>query len=164
MAAVLIAMIAAITVLPALLGVLGHRVDALRIPLPWRRKSSQSTNAGGLADPDSGAWARLARAVMRRPMVVVAGTVTFLVILGLPFLNVAFGGVDSRVLPQGTESRSASAHHSDFPGGSVGAPIDVVVTALIDQRWTAMFPRWPSCQRRPAQPCWARVRTRRTLS
>ncbi|HEX8630994.1 MAG TPA: MMPL family transporter, partial [Catenuloplanes sp.] len=38
MAAVLVAMLAALTVLPALLAVLGHRIDALRIPLPWRRR------------------------------------------------------------------------------------------------------------------------------
>ena len=37
MAAVLVAMLAALTVLPALLVVLGHRVDAVRVPLPWRR-------------------------------------------------------------------------------------------------------------------------------
>ncbi len=128
MAAVLIAMLAAITVLPALLGVLGHRVDALRIPMPWRKRASASGRAASI-DPDSGAWARLARAVMRRPLLVVAGTVGVLVILGLPFLNVAFGGVDSRVLPAGTESRNAASMlQQEFPGGGATSPIDVVVT------------------------------------
>jgi trehalose monomycolate/heme transporter len=122
MAAVLIAMLAAVTVLPALFGVLGPRVDALRVPLPWRRGRSS-------IDPDQGSWARLARAVMQRPLVVVVGTVALLVALGLPFLNVAFGGVDARVLPSGTESRTASAAlDNDFPAGSVAAPIDVVLT------------------------------------
>ena len=128
MAAVLIAMIAAITVLPALFGVLGHRVDALRIPMPWRRRSRGATGPVSM-DPDRGAWARLARAVMRRPLVVVVGTVALLAVLGMPFFNVAFGGVDSRVLPDGTESRTASATiQDDFPGGSVAAPIDVALS------------------------------------
>ncbi|HVQ89012.1 MAG TPA: MMPL family transporter [Actinomycetes bacterium] len=122
MAAVFVAMVAALTTLPALLGILGHRVDALRIPTPWR------SAAPGISNPDSGAWARLARAVMKRPVAVIAGTVALLVVLGLPFLQIDFGGVDSRVLPSGTESRTASATiQQDFPGGSAEAPIDVVI-------------------------------------
>src|SRR5207248_518582 len=56
MAAVAVAMLAALTVLPAGLAVLGHRINALRIPL-FRRRA---------ADADRGAWARLAHSVMRR--------------------------------------------------------------------------------------------------
>ncbi len=62
-AAVLVAMVAALTMLPALLGVLGPKVDSLTVPLPWNRR-----RLAGAADPDSGAWARLARGVMRRPV------------------------------------------------------------------------------------------------
>ena len=45
------------------LGVLGPKVDALRVPLPWNRRRLART-----PDPDTGAWARLARGVMRRPV------------------------------------------------------------------------------------------------
>ena len=55
-------------VLPALLGVLGPRVDALRVPLPWTRRRLARPS-----DPDAGAWARLARGVMRRPVPVCRG-------------------------------------------------------------------------------------------
>ena len=58
MAAVFVAMLASLSLLPAGLAVLGHRINALRIPLPWRR---------GTAGSDGGAWARLAHSVMRRP-------------------------------------------------------------------------------------------------
>ena len=118
-AAVLVAMVAALTTLPALLGVLGHRVDALRVP--WRR----SREVG--ASSDEGAWARLASWVMRRPIMVAAATVTLLAILGAPFFQVSFGGVDARVLPVDAESRVAGELlGQDFPASS-DAPVDVVV-------------------------------------
>ncbi|HVE27707.1 MAG TPA: MMPL family transporter, partial [Sporichthya sp.] len=104
--AVLVAMIGALTVLPALLGVLGPRIDSLRIPRPRRRRGTGESG-----------WARIARGVMRKP-VAVAGVVTaVLLVLGTPFLHVDFGGVDARVLPTGTESRVVEdTIAADFPG------------------------------------------------
>lgn len=120
MSAVLVAMVAALTVVPALLGVLGTRVDSLRVPFIGRRRHQ--------SNPDEGAWARLARAVMRRPLVVAVATVGILLLFGLPFLKVSFGGVDERVLPVGTEARVASeTMRSELPGLSTN-PVDVVVT------------------------------------
>ena len=121
-AAVVMAMAAALTTLPALLGILGHRVDALR--LPWRRGG-----AGGGAS-DEGAWSRLANWVMRRPLIVTGATVALLAVLGAPFFQVAFGGVDSRVLPADAESRMASdLLAEEFPGGSA-APVDVLLQGV----------------------------------
>ena len=121
-AAVVVAMVAALTTLPALLGVLGHRVDSLR--LPWRRGKAVGTAS------DEGAWARLARWVMRRPLIVTAVTVTVLAVLGAPFFQVAFGGVDARVLPADAESREASdLLAEEFPSASA-APIDVLVEGV----------------------------------
>jgi RND superfamily putative drug exporter len=120
-AAVLVAMAAALTTLPALLSVLGTRVDALRVP--WRRRSASS-------DTDDGAWARLAHGVMRRPVLVAGATVALLVALGLPFFQVAFGGVDSRVLPGGTESRvAAETLEAQFPGASA-LPVEVLLSGV----------------------------------
>ncbi len=118
-AAVLMAMAAALTTLPALLGVMGHRVDSLR--LPWRRGRAVEGAA------DDGAWARLAHWVMRRPLIVTGVTVTLLAVLGAPFFQVAFGGVDARVLPADAESRVASdLLAEEFPSASA-APIDVLL-------------------------------------
>jgi trehalose monomycolate/heme transporter len=89
-------MLGALTVLPALLAVLGPRVDSLRFPFLGRRRPADPT-----AEPH-GAWYRLARSVMRRPVAYVAVIVPFLLLAGLPFLRVEFGGVDHRSLPEGT--------------------------------------------------------------
>jgi uncharacterized membrane protein YdfJ with MMPL/SSD domain len=92
-AAVIIAMLAALTVLPAVLRLLGHRVDAGR--LPWRRGK---VGAEAL-EPGQGRWAALARAVMRRPIAVIVLTVVVLAAVASPFLGVKWGSVDYRVLP-----------------------------------------------------------------
>ncbi len=123
MAAVLVAMLGALTVLPALLGVLGHRIDALRVPQPWRRKAGA---AGSPANPPGG-WARVARGVMRRPVAVAAAVIGILLLLGSPFLRADFGGIDSRVLPEGTESRVVDETMASRFGGDPATSIDVVV-------------------------------------
>jgi trehalose monomycolate/heme transporter len=116
MAAVLVAMVAALTVLPALLSVLGRRVDAL----PVRRR--RATASG------DGAWARIAHSVMRRPVLYAVSVVAVLLALGLPFLRVTFGGIDARALPAGTESRVvAETLDRDFTA-NVASPVEAVVT------------------------------------
>ena len=79
-AAVLLAMTGALTVLPALLAVLGPRINALRIPLPGRNRQT-----GQAGDPGQQVWAALARAVMRRPVHYLAAVVAVLTILAIPF-------------------------------------------------------------------------------
>jgi RND superfamily putative drug exporter len=118
-AAVAVAMLASLTLLPALLAVLGKRVDALRLPWAKRRTARE---------PDQGFWARVARSVMRRPVLYAVGTTAVLLLLASPFARVQFGGVDERVLPSGTESRVVSETlKSDFPDGDAD-PIRVLVS------------------------------------
>ena len=132
MAAVLVAMVGALTVLPALLAVLGHRVDSLRVPglhrLGRLRRSRRTGDESATAHGARGGWYRLAHSVMRRPVVYVAVIVPILLLAGTPFLRVEFGGVDHRALPAGTESRVVSETLlSEFPGGGT-TTIDPVVT------------------------------------
>ncbi|MFG3705066.1 MMPL family transporter [Micromonospora sp. NPDC047670] len=125
MAAVLVAMLAALTVLPALLAVLGHRIDALRVPLPWRRRTRAGRPAAG---ETGGAWARIARSVMRRPVRYLVAVTLLLLVLAAPFLRITFGGFDERVLPADAAPRVVSERiAAEFPGGTV-APIDVLVS------------------------------------
>jgi trehalose monomycolate/heme transporter len=121
-AAVLVALVAALTVLPALLAVLGTRVNALAVPLLQGKGRRRRPSDG-----QRGAWHSVARSVMRRPVVYAVGIVTVLVALGLPFRNVVFGGIDARALPAGAESRVASdVVDREFPRNPATA-INVVV-------------------------------------
>ncbi|HJX45228.1 MAG TPA: MMPL family transporter [Geodermatophilus sp.] len=128
MSAVLVAMLAALTLLPALLAVLGPRVDALSVR-PWlRRVSRWGGRPRHAASPGAGGWERVARAVMRRPVVVTVAVVGLLVALALPFLRVEFGAIDVRALPAGTESRVVTETiERDFPASPSG-PVTAVVT------------------------------------
>ncbi len=127
-AAIAVAATTALTVLPAALAVLGHRVDALRVRLPRRRPSSGSVLADPApSDPRGGRWERFARTVMRRPIVFVLASGAFLITLGLPFLHVQFGGIDERALPTSAPARQvAQALRQQFEAPST-APIDVLV-------------------------------------
>jgi uncharacterized membrane protein YdfJ with MMPL/SSD domain len=110
-AAVLVAMVAALTLLPALLTVLGSRIEAGR--MPWRRRSraratGRDEDARGDLTHAPGAWARLAHSVMRRPVAYLLVIVVALTALGAPFLSARWGSVDERVLPTSAPSRVAA--------------------------------------------------------
>jgi uncharacterized membrane protein YdfJ with MMPL/SSD domain len=127
LAAVLVAMVAALTVLPALFSVLGPRVNALRVPR-LRRLGRGNPARTDAADVDRGFWYRLAHSVMRRPVVYAVSVLAVLLIAAAPFLRVEFGGIDPRVLPEGTESRVVSETvDRDFVQNSQ-LPIDAIVT------------------------------------
>lgn len=125
MSAVLIAMLAALTLLPALLAMLGPKVDALSVR-PWLRRVFR--RAPATTTSDHGAWYRIAQSVMKRPVVYTVVVVAVLVALALPFLRVQFGGIDERALPAGTESRVvAETIKADFPEDPSG-PVEAIVT------------------------------------
>ena len=117
-ATVLVDMLAALTVLPALLAVLGPKVNSLRI-----RRSVQRPPAAA----DSGGWYRLGHSVMRRPVLYAIPIVLVLLGLGSPFLHVVWGGVDATVLPASAAPRIVTeALNTDFPGNPT-APIEAIV-------------------------------------
>ncbi len=116
-ATVLVDMLAALTVLPALLAVLGPRVNALRV----RRAAARPAR-----DEQSGAWYRLARSVMRRPAVYAVVIVVALLALAAPFRHITWGGTDARSLPAGAPARVVTeALNQDFPGNPA-SPIEVL--------------------------------------
>ena len=115
MSAVLIAMVSALTLLPALLAMLGPKVDSLSLRPLFRRLFRRGPARP--ADDEHGTWARIAHSVMRRPVLYTVGVAALLIALSLPFLRVEFGGIDERVLPAGTESRVVS----ETPAGGLPA-------------------------------------------
>jgi putative drug exporter of the RND superfamily len=92
-AVVTLALLGAIVFLPALMAVLGPRVDRLTL---WRRTPKEV---------GEGLWHRIATFVMRRPVPIAVGVVALLVLLGAPFLRANFGLPDDRVLPKTASSR-----------------------------------------------------------
>ena len=122
-ATVAVDVIAALTVLPALLAVLGHRVNALAV-----RKSVRS---GAVVKGETeGGWYRLAHAVMRRPVAFASVIVILLLALGAPFLRVSWGTVDATSLPANSTARQVQeALTNEFPANSTN-PIEAVVTGV----------------------------------
>jgi len=122
-ATVLVDMLAALTVMPALLAVLGHRVNALRI----RRSVRAPSGSGTSAEETSGAWYRIGRSVMRRPVAYVVVIVVALLALGSPFRHITWGGTDARALPASAAPHLVQdALTQDFPANST-TPIEAVV-------------------------------------
>jgi trehalose monomycolate/heme transporter len=118
-ATVLVDMIAALTVMPALLAVLGPNVNALRI-----RRSVQRAPVA----EQHGGFYRLATRVMRRPAVYATVIVVALLALASPLLRVSWGGVDATALPAGSAPRTVTeALNRDFPGNPT-APIEAIVS------------------------------------
>ena len=95
-----IAVVGAVVTLPALLAVLGKKVDSVAI---FRRR--KTTPVG------EGFWHRLAMAVMRRPLLIGGSVVALLLLLGSPFLGIQFGLPDDRVLPPDATGRQV---HEDI--------------------------------------------------
>ena len=90
-----------LTVLPAVLTLLGTRVNSLAPRFLRRRAEAE-------ARPDEhGFWYRLSRFVMRRPLGVATASATLLIVMGIPFLGIKFDTVDPTVLPA-----DASAHQA----------------------------------------------------
>ena len=94
-AVVVCATIASVVVLPALLAVLGHRVNALSV----RRHALTG---------EGREWHRIALTVMRFPVPFAAAAVMLLLLLGAPFLNITFGDTDDRALPATSAARQVS--------------------------------------------------------
>jgi RND superfamily putative drug exporter len=113
---VVLAVAAALTLLPALLGILGERVNALPVGPGWRTRNRF--------------WERLAGWVSQRSSWVLVPVLVFLIGMGIPFLNVHFSLPDARVLPESVSSRrGADLFQKEFGESDVG---DVVVAVQED--------------------------------
>ncbi|MGN6869627.1 MAG: MMPL family transporter [Solirubrobacteraceae bacterium] len=148
----LLAATLALTVLPALLAVLGPRVNALS---PRRLRHAAERDA---RPASSGAWYRLAQFVTKRPAQVALGSAAVLVALGIPFFTqTRFITADARVLPQSTSAHQVqSALDTQFPPNRT-TPLEVVVGApassLEARALTARIVRLPDVSAvAPAQP------------
>ncbi|MEV0839629.1 MMPL family transporter [Actinocatenispora sera] len=118
---VVLAAAGALLVLPALLALLGTRVNRLDVLARWRRSRDRGRAAG-----DPGFWHALAVRVMRRPVPFGLGVIVILAVLGSPFWHISFGLVDDRQLPASAAVQQASQHLRDDFDSSADRSVQVV--------------------------------------
>jgi putative drug exporter of the RND superfamily len=116
MSVVAVAVLAAITLLPAVLSLVGHWVDRLRIPLP-RSRASQG----------EGFWHRWAVRIMRRPWAFTAAALAVLVLLAMPFASIRLGQPGASILPADESPRLASERLAADFGAGVTGPMEILV-------------------------------------
>ncbi len=125
---VLSTLLFALTVLPALLALMGHRVNRLRVPLPavFRRVEDDPD----LADSrhGHGVWGWIASGVMRRPLLVAVPVLAVLLVLGSPFFSIQLStGQNLEDLPKTPARTGFEVIAAEFPGGQ-SDPIAVALT------------------------------------
>ncbi len=116
-----------LTVLPALLGMLGPRVNRLRVPMPRALRLIEDDPAAADARHGHGVWSRIARRVMQRPLLVATPVLLVLVLAGLPFFGIQLstgGNLDD--LPPSASVTGFRVLADEFPAGD-SDPIQVAV-------------------------------------
>jgi len=129
---VIVAVAAAVIVTPALLMVLGDRVDALDLRRPVRRLLRRGEP---VAKPiEETGWYRVAQWVLRRAVPAGLAVVVLLVVLGLPFGGIKFGFPDDRVLPASASSHAIQQEiRADYDQSSAGTVPLVVEGGIAEQ-------------------------------
>jgi RND superfamily putative drug exporter len=117
---VLVAVAASLTLLPALLAVMGDKVNALRVPVLFRRRQQDLERTHGI-------WAQVARRVMARPATSLLLAAGILVVVALPLFGIRTGFSGISTYPDTIQSKQAFTVLSrDFSGG-LTSPAQVVV-------------------------------------
>src|SRR5215207_172024 len=120
--AALVSVAAALTLLPALLGLLGDRVDALRIPVFGR----------GARRPESRFWARIVRGVTARPLLGLVPVTLALLGLAVPVLSMRSGQAGVETLPDRLAAKQGYlALNAAFPAETT-EPVEIVVDGDAD--------------------------------
>lgn len=115
---VLITMTASVTLLPALLSMVGKGVD--RLPIPGRRKLTH--------DIESGGWARWSSAIQRRPILWSVAATLVLIVLCIPALSIRLGSADSGNDAKGTTTRTAYDLLAKGFGAGYSGPLSLVAS------------------------------------
>ena len=117
----IVSVVAALTLLPAVLGLLGDKVGALRIPLVGRRSLEDS-------NPEGRFWGAIIHRVLRRPVWSLALSVGLLLLLALPVFKMDIGTSGVSALPDRFASKQGFiALERDFPGASTD-PVKIVIS------------------------------------
>jgi RND superfamily putative drug exporter len=117
----LLAALIALTVLPAVLALLGTRVNAWSPRFLQRRAEREAEHM------EEGFWYRLSQFVRRRPIGIATATAALLIVVGIPFYSLKFTSIDAQVLPEDASARQVNdVLRAEFPPFR-DTPIRVVV-------------------------------------
>ena len=123
--AVLTAILAALTLLPAVLSLFGMRI--------LRKRDRNAPPVGSASDISSGMWGRWARIVGAHPIPFLLIAVVVLGVLTIPFFSMTLGQVDAGSDPQGSTTRIAYDQIAKAYGPGQNGPIEVVLSPYSDQ-------------------------------
>jgi len=122
--------LAALTLLPALLGVLGHRVNSLRVP--FFSRLTMHTPRTGTHNPQEqrrSFWQRWALSVMKRPVLIILLVTVLLAGLGWPIFSISLGSTSTTTVPTSSEARQGiDILNAQFPETNQ-QPVFIVVQA-----------------------------------
>src|SRR5438876_1185412 len=113
-----IAVLAALTLLPSLLGVLGPRINSLRIPFfnRFTMRTEQRAASANMETEPKGFWELWAWGVMRRPVLIIVAVSALLLLLSWPIFSISIGTAGSSSLPKSAESRKGiDTLNAQFP-------------------------------------------------
>ena len=119
MAAVTLAAVISVTLLPAALAILGHRVDMFGIKRFQRHRSREEV--------ERGAFGKIAAFSMRNPILLTVPIVLVLLALILPFTNVQFGGINETHLPPDEPTRVAQENYDELFPDQRTDPVKLVI-------------------------------------
>jgi RND superfamily putative drug exporter len=118
---VIVSVLVSLTLLPAIIGLLGDRVNSIRVPYVGRAIDTLNYDHRG------GFWDRITRVVMRYPVVSIFAAAFVMIALAVPYLDINSGSAGVRTLPQNTESYEAfTLLQNEFNFG-LTSPTEIVV-------------------------------------
>lgn len=115
---VLVTMIASLTLLPALLGVMKRRVHS--------KRSRKSIDSGNTQDHEQSSWAKWSRTIAKAPKLLSVGAIAIILILSIPFFSLHLGSSDQGNNPKGTTTRSAYDLLAKGFGPGTNGPLQII--------------------------------------
>ncbi|MFD6398486.1 MMPL family transporter [Nocardia sp. NPDC060249] len=137
-AAVSLAALTAITILPAMLGILGHRVDALGLKRFRKTKTAEQI--------ENGFWGNTTRWVMKHPLKIAIPITVGLLLLIIPVKDLAFGGINEKYLPPDNTTRSSLEHFYEVFPQKKTDPIQLV---FVSDNTNAIGKVWKEANQAP---------------
>jgi len=122
---VTIAVLASLTLLPAIISLMGDRVERFRLPIIGRKSASAEAQEGGV-------WDRITKGVMRRPMLGMVVTAGLLIAAAVPYVGIQTGTFGVSTFPESSEAKQGFMVLDEEFGAGLNDPAEIVINGEID--------------------------------